>query len=160
MDDIFLSIFHEYKDDIYRLVFSYTKNFTDAEDITQNVFIKLYKHNKILKLNEVEIKKWLVRVAINECKSFFSSFWKKKISFLNQDDEEKLVSSTKNNSVLLEVLNLPEKYRITIYLYYYENYKIKEISKFLKISETNIQTILYRARNMLKEKLKGEWNYE
>lgn len=160
MDDKFLEIFHKFKNDIYRLTFSYTKNFSDSEDITQNVFIKLYRHSDILDLKELEIKKWLVRVAINECKSLFNSVWNKKISLLKQDDENKLVYHVKDNEVLLEILKLPKKYRIIVYLYYYENYKIKDISNILKISETNIQTILYRARKKLKEVLNGGINNE
>ena len=158
MNDKFLDLFQKYKDDIYRLVFSYTKNISDSEDITQNVFIKLYKHGNILYLNELEIKKWLIRVAINECKSVFNSFWNKKVSLLKQEEENKLIYNINDNEILLEVLKLPKKYRVIIYLYYYENFKIKDISRILKISETNIQTILYRARKKLKNNLRGEIN--
>lgn len=157
MDNLFLDIFQKYKDDVFRLSYSYTKMVADAEDITQSVFIKLYRHKELLTRQEEEIKKWLVRVTINECKSLYNSFWKRKIFSFKQEDENKIVSNTQNNDVLVEVLSLPKKYRIVIYLYYYENYKLKEISKILNLSETNVQTILFRARRMLKEKLKDGW---
>lgn len=157
MDNLFLDIFQKYKDDVFRLSYSYTKMVADAEDITQSVFIKLYKQKELLTRQEEEIKKWLVRVIINECKSLYNSFWKRKTFSFNQEDENKIVTNTQNNDVLVEVLSLPKKYRIVIYLYYYENYKLKEISKILNLSETNVQTILFRARRMLKEKLKDGW---
>lgn len=157
MDNLFLDIFQKYKDDVFRLSYSYTKMVADAEDITQSVFIKLYKQKELLTRQEEEIKKWLVRVIINECKSLYNSFWKRKTFSFKQEDENKIVSNTQNNDVLVEVLSLPKKYRIVIYLYYYENYKLKEISKILNLSETNVQTILFRARRMLKEKLKDGW---
>lgn len=157
MDNLFLDIFQKYKDDVFRLSYSYTKMVADAEDITQSVFIKLYKQKELLTRQEEEIKKWLVRVTINECKSLYNSFWKRKTFSFKQEDENKIVSNTQNNDVLVEVLSLPKKYRIVIYLYYYENYKLKEISKILNLSETNVQTILFRARRMLKEKLKDGW---
>lgn len=157
MDNLFLDIFQKYKDDVFRLSHSYTKMVADAEDITQSVFIKLYKQKELLTRQEEEIKKWLVRVIINECKSLYNSFWKRKTFSFKQEDENKIVSNTQNNDVLVEVLSLPKKYRIVIYLYYYENYKLKEISKILNLSETNVQTILFRARRMLKEKLKDGW---
>lgn len=160
MDKAFLIIFEKFKDDIFRLAYSYTKNIADTEDITQSVFIKLYNHKNILEKQEIEIKKWLVCVTINECKSLFNSFWRKKIFLLKQEDEDNIISSSKDDNVLSEILLLPKKYRLVIYLYYYENYKIKEMAKILNLTETNIQTMLSRARNMLKEKLKEEWSDE
>ena len=160
MDKTFLLIFEKFKDDILRLAYSYTKNITDAEDITQSVFVKLYKNKNILMRQDIEIKKWLVCVTINECKSLINSFWRKKIFLLKQEDEDNIISKQKEDDTLSEILLLPQKYRLVIYLYYYENYRIKEISKILKLTETNVQTILSRARSMLREQLKGEWVYE
>ena len=160
MDSRFIEVFNIYKDDIYRLVLSYTKNYDDTDDLVQIIFIKLYKHKNILKGDNLDVKRWLVRVSINACKTYIHSFWKRKIILLKDDDENKLSINKNDNKILYEVLELPKKNRIIVYLYYYENYKIKEISKILKISETNIQTILYRSRKILKEKLKEEWTNE
>ena len=156
MDDNFIRIFNLYKNDVYRLVYSYTKNVFDSNDITQNVFIKLYKHSEILEENDLNIKKWLIKVASNECKSLLLSTWKRKIFSFTEKEENILSEDFPNNDILEAIFQLPKKYRIIIFLYYYENYKIKEISEILNISITNIQTILSRARKELKEILKEE----
>lgn len=156
MDDNFIRIFNLYKNDVYRLVYSYTKNVFDSNDIIQNVFIKLYKHSEILEENDLNIKKWLIKVASNECKSLLLSTWKRKIFSFTEKEENILSEDFPNNDILEAIFQLPKKYRIIIFLYYYENYKIKEISEILNISITNIQTILSRARKELKEILKEE----
>ena len=58
------------------------------------------------------------------------------------------------------VMELPEKYRVVVNLYYYEDYSVKEIAKILKMNESSIQTRLMRARGILKKKMKGVLNYE
>ena len=84
MEERFLELFNLYKNDIYRFIYSYTKNLYDADDILQSVFIKLYKHQNLFnKLND-EIKKWLIKVSINECKNLFLSFWRKNVPSRNK----------------------------------------------------------------------------
>ena len=150
LDKQFIRVFDLYKNDIYRLVYSYTKNKSDSDDITQNIFIKLYNHNEILRRQDEDIKKWLIKVAINECKTFLLSSWKKKIIAFVEKQENTLSITLPNNDLLEAILQLPKRYRIIIFLYYYEDYKIKEISEMLNLSITNIQTILSRARKKLK----------
>lgn len=152
MDRDFLEIFNEMKDDIYRLVYNYMKNSYDTDDIVQNVFIKLYKQLPSLNDNE-HIRRWLIRVAINECKSHFLSGWSNKIVPLAEDFPMPEMPNEEDN-VLQAILALPRKYRIVVHLYYYEEYKISEIAKVLKIKETAIQTQLQRAREKLKNILK------
>lgn len=146
----FIRIFNLFKNDIYRLAYSYTKNISDSDDITQNVFVKLYKHKEVLELDDISIKKWLFKVTINECKTLLLSFWKKKIIPFTEKEENTLYAKINDNSILDQVMQLPKKYRIVIFLYYYENYNTKEISEILNITITNVQTMLSRARNKLK----------
>ena len=151
MDEQFLRIFNLYKNDIYRLAYSYTKNTADSDDIVQSVFVKLYKKQDILKKSDIEIKKWLIKVTINNCKTLFLSSWNKRVISLSEK-EENIIVKKDNDYVLLDEINkLSKNERLIVFLYYYENYKINEISKIMKKSETNIQTILYRARNKLKK---------
>ena len=153
MEERFLELFNLYKNDICRFIYSYTKNLYDADDILQSVFIKLYKHQNLFnKLND-EIKKWLIKVSINECKNLFLSFWRKNVSF---DYNDNISYSNQNDNIMPFILKLPTKYRTIIFLYYYEGYKIDEIAHILNLSSTNIQTILYRAREKLKEMLKED----
>ncbi len=157
MDTQFIEIYHTIKNDIFRLAYSYTKNLLDAEDITQDVFIKLYEN--LPKFNDNEhIKKWCIKITINKCKNLFLSSWKKKIRIITEKDENNVFED--NSSAFDEVINalfsLSKDYRILIVLYYYEGYKVKEISKLLKVNESTIRTRLQRARNQLQILLKEE----
>ena len=156
MDEQFLRIFNLYKNDIYRLAYSYTKNIADSDDVVQNVFVKLYKNKKNLDSNDTDIKKWLIKVTINDCKTIFLSSWKRKICSLTEKEENIIKVDNKEYELLDEINKLSKNERLVIFLYYYEDYKIKEISSIMKKTETNIQTILYRARNKLKEIIKEE----
>lgn len=152
----FIKTYHLIKNDILRLAFSYTRNISDAEDITQEVFTKLYEN-----FNDFEnieyIKKWCIKVTVNKCKNLFLSSWNKKVTFFTDNNENKIPDTSNNlkedNEVLDILLKMPKKYRIVLVLYYYEEYKIKEISEFLKISESTIQTRLQRGREQLKKLL-------
>lgn len=153
MNDEFIKIFNLYKNDVYRLAYSYTKNKSDTDDIAQNVFIKLYKHKDILKLDNDDIKKWLFKVTINECKSLFLSHWRIKVSLF--DDKDIKVSDS-NNDLLDVIANLNKKERIIVFLHYYEGYKIKEIAEMMKLSEVNVKVLLSRTRKKLKNMMEGD----
>lgn len=153
MNDEFIKIFNLYKNDIYRLAYSYTKNSNDTDDITQNVFIKLYKHKEILKLDEESIKKWLFKVTINECKSLFSSHWRIKVALF---DDKDIITTDTNNDLLEIIANLNKKERIIVFLHYYEGYKIKEIAEMMKLSEANVKVLLSRTRGKLKNMIEGD----
>lgn len=150
MEHKFKEIFDSYKNDIYRLSFSYTKSTSDSDDIVQKVFIKLYRHPQILNQKNTEIKKWLMKVTINECKTFLLSPWKNKIVAFTEKEAHREEKMSFDNQLLNVIMELPPKYRLMIYLYYYEGYKGKEIATLLKRSETNVQTRLSRAREKLK----------
>lgn len=153
MNDEFIKIFNLYKNDVYRLAYSYTKNKSDTDDIAQNVFIKLYKHKDILKLDNDDIKKWLFKVTINECKSLFLSLWRIKVSLF--DDKDIKVSDS-NNDLLDVIANLNKKERIIVFLHYYEGYKMKEIAEMMKLSEANVKVLLSRTRKKLKNMMEGD----
>ena len=71
---------------------------------------------------------------------------------------ETLVFETPESEHLFEtVMGLPEKYRIVIHLFYYEDYSVREIGEILKISESNVKVRLSRGRMLLRETLKEEW---
>lgn len=154
MEKIKSDIFNKYTNDLYRLAFSYTHKIEDTDDIIQNVFIKFYKNSTKLKINELEIKKWLVVTTINECKDLYKSRWKSKVSLMS--DELNFLSSVsdKESIDLFNALDsLKPKYRLVIHLYYYMGYSIKEISKAVKISESAVKLRLLRARKIIKNKM-------
>ncbi len=146
----------EYSKLVYRTAISILKSKHDAEDIFQEVFIKLYERKE--GFNDEEHKKaWLIRVTINECKSLLRRSWYKN---RNELDENIKITENEGDNVFYVVERLPLKYRTVILLYYYERYKEKEISEILHVSEGAVKSRLFRARNMLKEKLKGGFENE
>lgn len=155
----FNNIYEIYKDDIYRLALSYTNNYADAEDVVINTFVKLYKHlNKIN--DEKHLKRWLIKVSINECKSLSLSFWKKKVAFFVDNEEANIKEQVHEDNLLDSISKLPKTDRLIIHLFYYENYKIDEIADLLKKSTSSIKTRLHRARLSLKDIIKEDLGYE
>ena len=152
-------LMEKYKNNLFAVAFNICKNAQDAEDVVQDTFVQYYIKNKQFE-NEQHIRAWLIRVTINKAKDINRSFWRKnKVSL--EDYMESLVFEMPEMETLFEtVLELPEKYRIVIHLYYYEEYSVKEIGKILKISESNVKVRLSRGRVLLKEKLKEEWEDE
>ena len=148
-------IIEKYFDMIYKLSYSQMGNKADAEDITQDVFVKFMQCDKEFSSDE-HIKAWLLRVTINRCKSFFTSSWQKKTEGLSED----IVFNTEEKSdVYYATLELPQKYRIVIHLFYYEDMSVADIAKYLGIKETTVKTQLHRGRELLKTKLKGEYDF-
>lgn len=105
--------------------------------------------------SDEHVRNWLLRVAVNECNSMWNSSWHKKV-VLKDEQDEKMVFETQEQSDLYElVMQMSPKYRQVIYLYYFEEFSVREVASILKISETAVQTRLQRARNKLKEQLGG-----
>lgn len=153
MNNRFDEIYYLYSKDVYKLIYSYLFNIQDTEDILQKTFMKLYNNKKILLLENEEIKKWLFRVSINNTKDLLKSPWKKLTKSL--DDEIK--SYDLNKFETFELLKfIPKDYRIPLYLYYYEGYKIKEIAKIMKKSESAIKMKLSRGKEKLRLEMEGK----
>lgn len=145
-----------YSDMLIRISYSYMKNLSDAEDITQEVFIKLLEKRPNFK-NETHEKSWLIRVAINLSKDKLKSSYFKNTTSLEDDFVD---TTQEDNDVIQAVLSLPVKYRSIVFLYYYENYSISEISNILNIKESTVGSQLSRGRKLLKSILKEDFEYE
>ena len=142
------SLFSTYRDDVFRLAVSYTRNIQEAEDVCQTVFLKLLEQKHIQPGKE---KAWLMQVTANQCRSLLRSAWWKKTAPL----EDVLISEDPvTDEVLSSVMELQPEYRVVIYLHYYEGYTTAEIAKLLKITQSAVTTRLSRARSILQEKLK------
>ncbi|MGN0551689.1 MAG: RNA polymerase sigma factor [Acutalibacteraceae bacterium] len=152
----YISAVDNYSDMLFRISFNMCRNKFDAEDIVQTVFLKLLKYDGKFTDSE-HLKRWLIRVAINEGKSVFRAVQRRNSVPLEESilqAAEKTTDITDEKlTVISAVLQLPQKYRAPLYLYYYEDYSIAEISKILNVKETTIQTQLMRARKKLREKL-------
>lgn len=148
----YIRIAEQYTDIVYRAALSYCKKKNDAEDAVQNTFVKLLKTDTEFSDDE-HIRKWLIRVAVNECKNIWKSFWRRNITSFEELEKEPEYIESDKTELFSEVMKLPQKYRVVLHLYYYEGYCVKEIAKLVGISESNVQTRLMRARNKLKLQL-------
>jgi len=154
LKDDFPQVVQRYQDSIFRLAFSYTKNRFDADDVTQNVLLKLYDCDKRFE-NEQHRKNWIMRVTVNQCKNLFRAPWRTHESL--EDYAETLgFESPQVSEVFLTVMRMDKKYRIVLMLYYYEGYALKEISSILGIPEKTVSTRLIRGRQKLKNLLTEE----
>lgn len=148
-----------YSDMIYRLALSYMKSIHNAEDVVQDVFLKLVE-NDIFFDNPEHEKAWIIRVTINICKNKLRQFWNRNTTALDDVQEPSYSDTYEDDTVLKAVMSLPENYRIVIHLFYYEGYKTPELAKLLKKRESSIRSILHRAREQLKTILKEEYDFE
>lgn len=147
-DEQFTQYTRQYMDTLFRVAFSYTKSRTDADDITQNVLIKLYRETKLFKSDE-HIKHWLIRVTINESKKTLLSPWRR-LSPIEDYASTLTFVSPEHSELFYAVMDLPRKYRMAVFLYYYEDYSTDEIAQLLSIPAATVRTHLKRGREHLK----------
>ena len=141
------SLFQSYMDDVYRLALSYTKSIQEAEDVCQTVFLKLLEQKQIAPGKE---RAWLMQVTANTCRNLLrSAWWKRTVPM----EETLPVMDPQYTDTWEKVMALPPKYRVMIYLRYYEELSTKEMAQLLHISQSAVTTRLSRARQMLKTAL-------
>lgn len=141
----------KYSNMIYRLALTRTNSKENSEDVYQEVFFRLSRKMPIFESEEHE-KAWLIKVTINCSKNLLNSKFLKNTTEMKDD----IVFETKErHDIYYAVQELPLKYRTIIHLYYYEGYKVNEISKILNTNENTIKSRLARAREKLKEKIEG-----
>ena len=140
-------IVENYSDMIFRIAYQYLFNKYDAEDIVQEVFVKLLTKRVIFK-DEEHIKSWLIRVTINQCLDYKKSLTKKSTVPI---ENMEIPFEQKEGKILEELQLLKEDERNVLYLYYYEGYKIFEIAEILNMKKNTVNSNLVRARKKLKK---------
>lgn len=140
---------------IYRIAMLYLKNSSDAEDAVQTIFLKYMEKPVTFRDSEHE-KAWFITAARNRCRDMLRSFWRKKVDLgeLPEGGEAEMEESR----LLSLILELPPKYREVLYLYYYEEYPVREMSHILDRKESTIQTQLADARRKLKKAIERKGN--
>ena len=141
-----------YSGNVLRLSYAFLKNQSDAEDISQEVFITYMKKSPEF-MEESSKKAWLLRVTSNKCKDFLR-FRKRRPTVELADNFGYMPEES--GFLLSVVMRMDEKYRIPIHLYYYEDYSIKEIAKILHTNPATIGTRLARGRKHLKEMIETD----
>lgn len=159
IDDIFREKYEKYAKMLFRIAFLHLGNTYDAEDVLQNVFMKLLYSAPHFSDEEHE-KAWLIRVTQNHCKNVLKSSSRRNNSELNEEiSQDKVSDLSKAIDISLKIKSLPVNYKTAIYLYYYEDLTTEQISKTLKISQSAVKMRLKRGRELLKSELE-EYRYE
>ncbi|WP_456279428.1 sigma-70 family RNA polymerase sigma factor [Bacillus sp. AK128] len=159
-EEIIDLLMEQYGEELLYLIYSYVKNKEVAKDLTQEVFIKCFQ--KLNQYNQKSsLKTWLWRIAINHCKDYLKSWQyrhivvseeKSKLSSSQKSDVENLIiQKYEDEELALTVMDLPDPYREVIYLFYFEELSIKEMSYLTKLNENTIKTRLKRAKELLRE---------
>lgn len=165
-------------DMVVRLAYTYLKNFAEAEDAAQEVFLRLFKEDISFDSAETE-KAWLIRVTANYCINRRRLAWFSRrdhrdiadivstdvistdiASDIGSDEFAHVEMSGSEQAVLEAVMSLPLKYRTAIHLYYYEEYSVKEISQLTGVKESTVRTRLQRGRERLRAALGKEYGDE
>ena len=151
-------IYTRHSKTIYRVCFAYMKNTADTEDAVQETFFRLIKGGPAFE-NEEHEKAWLIRTAANICKNALRHWWRRRESIEDfydlQNPEE-----TETDDVFQAVMDLPDKYKAIVYLYYYEGYSSVEIAGILKKPQSTVRNCLHVSRAILRERLGDDFNEE
>lgn len=136
---------------VYRLAMVYLGRHADAEDVTQEAFVKLlYKAPSFADAGHE--RRWLLRVTANLCKDQLRGFWRKRAVALEGDYP---IRDPETFGVAEAIVALPEKYKAVLHLHYYEGYSVAEIGKILKLSQSAVKMRLSRGRELLKLEMEG-----
>lgn len=136
---------------VYRLAMVYLGRHADAEDVTQEAFVKLlYKAPSFADAGHE--RRWLLRVTANLCKDQLRGFWRKRAVALEGDYP---IRDPETFGVAEAIVALPEKYKAVLHLHYYEGYSVAEIGEILKLSQSAVKMRLSRGRELLKLEMEG-----
>lgn len=152
--DEITSLFDQYHNMVYRLALTELRSIPDAEDVTQSVFLKLLSGCPSPAPGRE--RAWLATVTINACRDWIRSFWRHRTEPL---DESISFSAPEESALFEAVMALPERYRVVLYLHYYEGYTYSEIAEMLQVKQSTISMRMHRARSILRKKLQEE-HYE
>ena len=151
-EELFDRAAQTYGDTIYRVALHALKNRADAEDVTQTVLLKLFECEKEFE-SEEHLKHWLLRVSVNESRKVLRSFWRRTSVSLEEWRDSPAPEDGEKADLLRAVMGLETKYRLTIYLYYYEGCTVAEVATALRAKPSTVQTWLLRARARLRREL-------
>lgn len=147
-----------YSKTVYRIALSRLGNPAEAEDITQNVLIKYINADKTFE-DEDHRRKWIIRVTVNEINTLVRSAHNRYTTELDEAENVACAppdSSDETADIREAVARLPEKYRVPVHLFYYEDLSVKDIAAAMSVSEGTVKSLLSRARAKLREMLEEQ----
>lgn len=152
-DEAFEQIVRSHTNTVFRVACHAVKDRQEAEDVTQTVLLRLYQYTGEFQ-SEEHMKHWLLRVTVNESRKILRSPWRKRTVPL--EDWDAAAEGPEERGVLEAVMALDVKYRLPVYLFYYEDCSIREIAEALGSNPSTVQTRLQRAREKLRKALSEE----
>ncbi len=147
-EQAFRQAVEDHRDVVFRIALTYLRDRADADDVAQDVFLKLLKSDGHFESRE-HLRRWLIRVTINECKSLFRKPWRRVEDIENLADSLS-TAQEESKAVLSDVMRLPERFRVPIVLYYYLGFSTSEIAELLHVPAATARTRLARGRSKLK----------
>lgn len=144
-----------YGDTVYRVACHALKNRSDAQDVMQTVLLRLFESGKEFE-SEEHLKHWLLRVTVNESRKVLRSLWRRSCVPLEEWRDGPAPEDPEKAELFRAVMGLETKYRLTVYLYYYEGCTVSEVAAALRANPSTVQTWLLRARERLRKELSGE----
>lgn len=154
-----------YGNDVLRMAYSYVKDYDTAEDIFQEVFIKVNASLGAFR-GESSIKTWLLRITVNACKDYLKSAYNRRVTVFSEEEEnsiptadtaEEIEQRQDGEQIRKALLLLPEKYREVLVCLYFEERSVAETAKVLGISEGTVKSRLSRGRDKFRVILEREW---
>lgn len=157
------ALIREYGNDVLRTAYMYVKDLHIAEDIFQEVFIKVNQKLSTF-VGDSSIKTWIIRITINTCKDYLKSAYNRRVVPMMEYQEDAIVSVSDydeiekqdTNSLIKDsILSLPKKYKDVIICVYFHEMTIAEAAKTLNVAEGTVKSRLSRAKSKLKGMLEG-----
>ena len=154
-----LRLFDTYADDAFRLAYTYLGSRADAEDVVQDVFVKLIRSD--ITITKGKEKSYILTMTANRCRDFLKSA---DVVFKAPFDDAIEVGSDieideEDTEMYEAVSKLPDKLRVAVHLHYYEGYSLKEIADILEIEPSAVSMRLTRAKEILRKKFMGGSSY-
>jgi len=147
------TLYQDYMPSVYRMAYSYLKNHHDSEDVVQEAFLRLAQSGKRFH-DKRQVQAWLIVTAANLSKDLLRRSSRKELPL--EQAERVAVPGQQISSLQEAIQSLPNKYKTVIYLHYFEDYSIAEISKLLHRPENTVKTWLRRGRDCLRDSLGEE----
>lgn len=166
---VFSQLVDLYKNRIFSMAYKYTNDYNEAQDLAQEVFIKVYKQIHGFKGNS-KLSTWIFRISVNTCLD-----WKRKNSRVkltsfeaidplhnciytnnvndNEIPEDKVINIENHKEIHKMIHNMPDIYKNVIIMYHFNDMSYEQISEALNVPKKTVETRLYRARRALKNQL-------